>query len=67
MNTTQFTVVIPLYNKVNSIARTLASIEKQRLKPTEIIIIDDGSSDDSLAKAKNIAHEKIHIFKAKRT
>lgn len=50
MNATPFTVVIPLYNKVNSICRTLASIEKQRLKPKEVIVIDDGSTDGSSEK-----------------
>ncbi|MGY0149801.1 glycosyltransferase family 2 protein [Edwardsiella tarda] len=41
-------VIIPLYNKENFILTTLCSILKQNLSNYEIIIIDDGSTDDSV-------------------
>ncbi|MFD2565771.1 glycosyltransferase family 2 protein [Pseudotenacibaculum haliotis] len=48
----EFSVVIPLYNKVNYIAETLASVVAQEKLPKELIIIDDRSTDGSLERAK---------------
>lgn len=42
-------IVIPLFNKERTIADTLESIIKQDIKDTEIVIVNDGSSDNSLA------------------
>lgn len=43
----KISVIIPLYNKRESIARAIASIEAQSITPREIIVIDDGSTDGS--------------------
>ena len=40
-------VVVPSYNHAQFIEATLRSIMKQTLQPAELIVIDDGSSDDS--------------------
>ncbi len=40
-------VVVPSYNHARFIEATLRSIMKQRLPPAELIVIDDGSSDES--------------------
>lgn len=41
----EFSVVIPLYNKEREIAAALDSALSQRLRPLEVIVIDDGSTD----------------------
>jgi glycosyltransferase involved in cell wall biosynthesis len=38
-------VVVPLYNKAAHIERALCSIRRQTLKPVEVIVVDDGSTD----------------------
>lgn len=44
----QITVVIPCYNAERWIARTLASVQLQGDVVGRIIVVDDGSTDDSL-------------------
>jgi glycosyltransferase involved in cell wall biosynthesis len=43
----KISVVIPMYNSSKTILRTLNSIKKQTILPYEVIIIDDGSLDES--------------------
>ncbi len=45
-------VIIPLYNKVDYIDETLASLVAQERHPDEVIIVDDCSTDGSLETAK---------------
>jgi len=42
-------VVIPTYNRSGLLRRALLSVIAQTLSPTEIIVVDDGSSDDTAA------------------
>ena len=62
MNKIQFSVVIPLYNKVNSVNRALESIYAQRYAAAEIIVIDDGSSDGSAEKIRKLNIPGIKII-----
>lgn len=39
-------IIIPVYNQATKIVKTLKSIEKQSFKDFEVIIVNDGSSDD---------------------
>lgn len=41
------TVIIPTYNRQDSIIRTLQSIINQSYRPLDIVIIDDGSQDNT--------------------
>lgn len=50
-------VVIPLYNKEKSIASTLQSVYEQTYKDYEVVIVNDGSTDNSANVVKEfIAH-----------
>lgn len=49
----RFSVIIPCFNAQQFIAFTLESVAKQTLAPFEIIVIDDGSTDESLAIINN--------------
>ena len=60
-----FSVIIPLYNKENFIADTLKSILKQTLQDFEVIVIDDGSTDESLKTASQFNDSRISIIKQK--
>jgi glycosyltransferase involved in cell wall biosynthesis len=56
-------VVIPLYNKGKYIERALSSVLAQTFPPLEIIVIDDGSTDDGPEKVLNFNHEKITLIR----
>lgn len=49
----QFSIVIPLYNKQQTILRALDSIESQIYKNFEVIIVNDGSNDNSQVLVHN--------------
>jgi glycosyltransferase involved in cell wall biosynthesis len=47
VSTPTFSVIIPLYNKKAEVAATLRSALEQSLRPLEVIVVDDGSTDGS--------------------
>ena len=58
-------VVIPLYNKEKYIQKTLTSVFKQTFQDFEIIIVNDGSTDNSLAEVKKFNDKRIRIISQK--
>ncbi len=55
-------VVIPLYNKADYIGRTIDSLLKQTYDNYEVVVVDDGSSDDSVAIVKAFRSDKIRLI-----
>ena len=55
-------VIIPLYNAEKYIAETIQNVLSQSYINIEILIIDDGSTDNSLSVAKKYENKKIKIF-----
>lgn len=56
-------VVIPLHNAEQYIGEAIESINNQTYRSIEIIIVDDGSTDQSLAVAKNFEKDHITILR----
>src|SRR2546423_104804 len=54
-------VVVPCHNSAQFIRETLDSVLRQTLEDHEIIVVDDGSTDDSASIAKSISH-RIHVI-----
>jgi glycosyltransferase involved in cell wall biosynthesis len=55
-------IVIPCYNQSSYIQSAIESVLNQSYRPIEIIVVNDGSTDNSLDIIKNIkTHEKIII------
>lgn len=48
----KISVLIPACNSSKTIARTLAAVFAQTLQPEEILVMDDGSTDDTVAVLK---------------
>lgn len=55
-------VVVPLYNKAAYIKKTLASILAQTYPPDEIIVVNDGSTDDGPSLVQAIDDERILLL-----
>ena len=60
-----FSVIVPLYNKEKCIARTINSVLSQSYTNFEIIIVDDGSTDNSAAIVKSMTDSRIRFFQKK--
>lgn len=43
----QFSIIVPVYNAINTLGRCIYSVENQTYRDFEILIIDDGSTDGS--------------------
>lgn len=57
-----FSVVIPLYNKELSIKNTIQSVLNQTFRDFEIIVVNDGSTDNSEIVAKSIDDKRIRYI-----
>ena len=49
MDTLSFSVIVPTYNRGHLLPRALNSIAAQTQTPLEVIVVDDGSTDDTIA------------------
>ncbi|HXS13599.1 MAG TPA: glycosyltransferase [Acidobacteriaceae bacterium] len=50
----RISVVIPAYNAAHFLPRCLSSVFAQTLHPAEVIVVDDGSTDDSAEIARKL-------------
>ncbi|MEM9001896.1 MAG: glycosyltransferase family 2 protein [Cyanobacteria bacterium P01_F01_bin.86] len=56
-------VIIPVYNVENYIAATLRSVFDQTFQDFEIIVVDDGSSDQSIQICHTFGDSRLQIIK----
>jgi glycosyltransferase involved in cell wall biosynthesis len=59
-------VVIPLYNKATWIRQTLESVLNQLLAPDEIIVVDDGSTDEGPSIVEAVGGERVRLMRTQR-
>ncbi|WP_423188923.1 glycosyltransferase family 2 protein [Alkalibacterium sp. f15] len=58
---TKISIIIPVYNLENYLKRTIDSIMEQSYDNWELIMVDDGSKDDSLAIIKEYSAKHSNI------
>ena len=54
-------IVVPFYNRINYLLETIDSIKKQTHKNWELILINDGSTED-IDKVKQLCDDKIILY-----
>lgn len=63
MSGPRFSVVVPVHNKERHVARAMRSILDQTQAPHEIILIDDASSDGSIAMLRSMADDRTMFLR----
>lgn len=58
-----FSVVIPTYNRARTIEKAIRSVLAQSFTDFEIIVVDDGSSDNTSEIVNAIKNEKIKFYR----
>ena len=57
------TVLIPAYNAARTIERALASVWRQDYPEMQVIVIDDGSSDDTVARVEKMRGRGLRLIR----
>lgn len=55
-------IIIPVYNAENSIYKMIDCLEKQTFQDFEVILVNDGSKDDSLSVCERITRNKVNYL-----
>ncbi len=62
----KISVIIPFFNEAHTLKQTLLSLARQTLRPNEIILVDSGSTDDSVSIINEFVKDNridyIHII-----
>jgi len=58
-----FSIVIPVFNKQHDVKKTLDSVSKQTFTDFEIIVVNDGSTDDSESIILAMNEPRLKYFK----
>ncbi len=65
-NSVTVSVIIPAYNVRDYIGRAIDSVLAQIRQPDEIIVVDDGSTDDTAEKVKSFGDKVNYIYQENR-
>lgn len=55
-------VILPTYNRANLLPRAVASVIAQAADDLELIVIDDGSTDDTVQVIQDMSDERIRLI-----
>ena len=62
----EVSVVLPVYNGARSIGRAVRSILDQTLRQIELIVVDDGSTDDTAAVVQGFRDPRLRLIRGPR-
>jgi glycosyltransferase involved in cell wall biosynthesis len=56
-------IIIPTYNRAHLIGESIKSVVDQSYRNWELIIVDDGSEDETERAVRSLNHPRIHYYK----
>lgn len=59
---TKVSIIIPIYNAEKTILETIQSVQSQSFTDWELIVIDDGSTDNSVKIVEEIKESRLQLF-----
>jgi glycosyltransferase involved in cell wall biosynthesis len=59
----KFSIIIPTYNRASLIAKTLHSVLNQSFEDFEVIVVDDGSTDNTESVVADFISDKVRYFR----
>ena len=62
-NVTFFSIVIPTYNRAQLVGKTIETILKQEYQNFEIIVVDDGSKDNTEEVISGLTDSRLQYFR----
>jgi glycosyltransferase involved in cell wall biosynthesis len=61
MSTAEISVIIPAFNAESTITAAIHSVLQQTTLPLEIIVVDDGSTDQTATVVKQLSESSLHV------
>lgn len=61
--TPRFSIILPVHNRADVLARAITSVLDQELAEFELIVVDDGSSDGSAKLAQTFGDERLRVLR----
>ena len=58
----RFSVIVPVYNRIDEVRDLLDSLSRQTLKNFEVVIVEDGSTDRCQAEAESVENLRVRYF-----
>ncbi len=62
MEHTEFTAIIPAFNEERFVARAIESVLSQTIRPEQIVVVDDGSTDNTAAVVRQYASDGVEYI-----
>jgi glycosyltransferase involved in cell wall biosynthesis len=54
----RMSIVVPNYNHARFVENAIAAIDRQTMAPHEVVVVDDGSTDDSVPRLQALARDR---------